>query len=893
MIGGISGSDTNDIFYTWLDPSSGAACLPSNHATCTGTVFAQQTSAFINPRDSLSSVVYNGDLYIIGGYDGFNYLNDIQYCPLNANGSVASCIQQTNAFTTGRNYLSSGIANGYLYITGGCSASTCGYLNDIQRMWVGQMGQVGATTQQTSAFTTLRTWHSSVVYNGYLYIIGGNAANSATGCDSTGHCSDIQFCPLNTDGSVGTCHYTENGNDDNTSFVAGAFAVGRFGHTSVLYNGYVYIIGGRAANSATGCDSNGYCNDIQFCPLNTNGTVGTCHYTHAGTDDGTSYVAGGFTTARSGFTSVVDKGYLYIIGGSHAGLNTSCNTVSSIYCNDIQFCPLNTNGTVGTCHYTHAGTDDGTSYVTASFTGARNLHSSVVYNDYLYIIGGTTDVSNQMDIQYCPINGNGTVGSCTDQLGAFTTARNSHSSVVYNGNLYIIGGSGADDIQYCPLSSSGWAGTCSKISAAFTTGRWNHTSIIYNGYLYIAGGQGTGTGCTSNKCNDIQYLPLSATALRAPYERVVDVGSTPGTLIQSLVYNGSATCGAQLMYATAGSNGVFGSFTTIPQALAGTTYSINAASKRYILIKVVMDDSVCGATSNITDVTVNYVIPPDSPTLITPASGVTGITTLTPAFTFRSADALNDNLQYMVQVCSDISCSSPLKIACQITSTSPSCTGSQTGWSGQDQGGGTAYTGNAVITSSTIATYTYSGSPALSWGTTYYWRAWAYDPSQTTWSINPSSIQSFTTSYQPTAPTLSKPSNTETGLSTTPELRFYSTDQDNDTLMYKILICANSDSTCSSPLQTILQTSSQVGWTSQSQSSGTKYASGQTAVYTVQTALSANTQYYWQVFAIDTSGTNTYSTGSSIQSFTTAAAAKPVVNIGGGTSIYSGTTIGN
>jgi hypothetical protein len=361
---------------------------------------------------------------------------------------------------------------------------------------------------------------------------------------------------------------------------------------------------------------------------------------------------------------------------------------------------------------------------------------------------------------------------------------------------------------------------------------------------------------------------------------MVDVGNG-SAVIQSLVYNGTATCGVQLQYATAGSNGTFGSITSLYQLFPGTTYTVNAANQRYIWLKLVMDDSSCGGQSSISDITVNYLVPPDSPTLITPASGATGLTTLTPAFTFRSADALNDNLQYMVQVCSDVACASPIATVCQANSTTPSCTGSQTGWSGQDQVGSTAYTGNATITSSTIATYTYSGSPALSWGTTYYWRAWAYDPSQTTWSINPSSIQSFTTNYAPGAPTLSKPSNTETGLSTTPELRFYSTDQDTDYLTYEIDIY---DSTCTTPItgSPFDENTSQAGWSSQSANSGGAYAAGQTAIYKLQTALTANTQYCWKARAKDPGGSNTFGSFSGTQLFTTLnTATQKTVKIGG------------
>lgn len=292
--------------------------------------------------------------------------------------------------------------------------------------------------------------------------------------------------------------------------------------------------------------------------------------------------------------------------------------------------------------------------------------------------------------------------------------------------------------------------------------------------------------------------------------------------------------------------------------------------------------------------------PPAAPALSSPSPGQASVS-FAPQFQLKTTDQESDYLNYQVNICNNSSCSSVKHSVCQISggTGAPSCgTVGQTGWSGQDANGGTAYTGNSSLAGSTTAAYTYQFSD-LSACTQYWWEGYALDPGgSNTWSPV-SAIQSFTTNCPPSAPTLTQPSGGQAGVSTTPEMRFYSTDQDNDSLEYKILICSSADTTCSSPLQTITQTSSQVGWSSQNQSTGgvpsSAYSGGQTAVYKVQTALSANTQYNWQVFAIDPNGTNIYGTGSTIQSFTTATAGKPQINIhpqGGDIKIYSGTSIG-
>jgi len=126
---------------------------------------------------------------------------------------------------------------------------------------------------------------------------------------------------------------------------------------------------------------------------------------------------------------------------------------------------------------------------------------------------------------------------------------------------------------------------------------------------------------------------------------------------------------------------------------------------------------------------------PAAPTLITPSSGGTGVST-TPSFTLRTTDANNDYLDYRIYIyqsdCSTAVGASPFDQ-----------NASQTGWSGQDANTNTAYVGSSTLTSSTIATYTYQGS--LSPNTTYCWKADAKDPGGSNTFSTASATQNFTT----------------------------------------------------------------------------------------------------------------------------------------------------
>ena len=334
--------------------------------------------------------------------------------------------------------------------------------------------------------------------------------------------------------------------------------------------------------------------------------------------------------------------------------------------------------------------------------------------------------------------------------------------------------------------------------------------------------------------------------------------------------------GQNTQTSTAYTSGTTATYTYTSTLSAGTTYCWTAQA---------IDpggSNVFSSAATTQSFTTNNT--PAAPTLSTPSSGATGIST-SPQFTLRTTDAESDYLQYKI-ILYQSNCSTVVATADQ--------TSSQTGWSGQDQQTSTAYTGSSSIASSTMATYTYTGT--LSAGTTYCWKAQATDPAGSNTFGGFSSTQSFTTNASPAAPTLSTPSSGATGQATT-NLAFTlkTTDADNDYLKYKIFLY---QSDCSTSVATFDQTSSQTGWSGQDANGGTAYvgnstlASSTLATYTYTGTLSANTTYCWQAQAIDPAGSNSFGSLSATQLFTTNSGTT-MVNIGGGTNIKGGTRFGN
>lgn len=686
------------------DNGSGSFSASVQYATISsGNVLSawSTTTSFQTPRAGLGAGIWGNYVYVYGGGDNSSLYNDVQFAPLNANGTVGTWHYTHNStddgttfsagFTTVRENFSYGLYNGNLYVIGGDAPGVSGPLNDIQFAQLNANGTVGAwntapftlpsniygqgsalytnhiltaggfdgTTYYqtvsytainnggtgdstnsvavtTSSFTAGRYSHASAAYNGYLYIMGGIHGAADTLCNTTAdvHCSDVQYAPLNPDGTVGAWHFTHDSNDDGTTFVSG-FHTARGALAAVAYAGYLYILGGVQASSNTACStvSGTYCQDVQFAKLNPNGTVGAWHYTHNSTDDGGSFVSG-FMNSRGAPGVAVYKGYLYLGGGNNG----------ATYYNDVQFAPINSDGTIGAWHYTHSSTDDGTTFV-SGFTTARSSMGFVAYNGFLYVAGGDSNAGANMynDVQYAPLNANGTVGTWL-QTNSFSKARRNMTVIPYEGYLYIMNGCQAgtsttcsvslNDSEFAAISSNGAVGQWRALLAATSNPITLTAAVPAAGRLYITGGVDSGgTLSSTTYYHNLDVLPRTGS-----YSKFIDLGSG-GNILSSITYNGFLAEGAaDISYRTAAS-------TTLGSVNPSNYINVCASGIRYVWLSVTLDDSAVGAVfpdaaggipANLTSVTVNY-----SAALTHPA----------PAQRLRGGKYFSSNVQQPLDLC--------------------------------------------------------------------------------------------------------------------------------------------------------------------------------------------------------------------------------------------------
>ncbi len=306
---------------------------------------------------------------------------------------------------------------------------------------------MGNFTQLSTTLPAARSGHSTVIYNGYIYSVGG-----------TGGVSTVSYATV-AGGNTGTWLST-------TSLPVNLSLSSVF-----VANGYLYAVGGFT-NSATAT--------TYYAQINGNGTIGAWNTT-------TSLPA-----ARYGAATVTNNGYVYILGGA----DSSHSATTTVY-----YATLNSNGTIGAWQ---TGT---------ALTQSLRFAQAVMHDGYLYVMGGNGGGNTSLNtIYYATPNSNGSLGSWTTSGVTLPAAMQSAGLFSYNSKIYYIGGcsgplSSGDGCFFAPASplvyevstSVGGALNAWQLSSTSSVlgGRAAFGLAVSGGYAYITGGYLPGGTATS------------------------------------------------------------------------------------------------------------------------------------------------------------------------------------------------------------------------------------------------------------------------------------------------------------------------------------------------------------------------------------------------------------
>jgi hypothetical protein len=222
-----------------------------------GSAWTTNSTSFNVARSGHTTIAYANNLYIIGGSNGTQYLNDVQVAPL---GYKVGSITQSGTAVTGSGTLWSGIATSTPIQFNDGTIGTISNVNSdtsltvsIGRTTTGsepyliQDGRVGAWSYSTSLPEPI-TQADGFAANGYMYLVGGRS--------SIGDCvPNTLLAPIsantftkNSTVSAGLNNPTGVGEWYETNQ---RYAGDRYGGSVAYNNGKMYITGGACENWPT------------------------------------------------------------------------------------------------------------------------------------------------------------------------------------------------------------------------------------------------------------------------------------------------------------------------------------------------------------------------------------------------------------------------------------------------------------------------------------------------------------------------------------------------------------------------------------------------------------------------------------------------------------------
>jgi len=452
-------------------------------------------------------VTANGYIYSLGGQGtsgSFSPISNVYYAKLAANGSISAWTNSANPIPQALMFGSGVTAGGYIYLLGGCinNSSPCTAIATVYYTKINADGSTGAW-HTTTAMPQALTNETSVVANGYVYVMGGD----------NGPISNTYYAKLNADGTVGAWQ------------TANSMPAARDNASSVIANGYVYVMGGRNSSGTPQTS-------IYYAPLNTDGSLGSW------VNEATNLLPQALQVA----SSVVANGYVYVMGGATNSAGTT--TVSTVY-----FAKLNADGTNGPW----------STNTSAPLPQSMCCQGVTVANGYVYNIGGWTGSANLSSVNYASTSriqlggsidlvglggqtlagAGGTGGSITAADGTFVGSLSVSGPSTFGQSISVAGSIAASSANISgsvPTASTGSVGT--NIN--------NPQGLAVQGrYAYTVNAANAGTAP-----NSLQVYDISNPA--AP----VNVGSSGSTGAGSSL-NGVAIAGRYVYSVSAGNNKLF------------------------------------------------------------------------------------------------------------------------------------------------------------------------------------------------------------------------------------------------------------------------------------------------------------------------------------------------
>ncbi len=639
------------------------------------------TWATINTLPNLlyehASAGFNGYVYVLGGNNGSAAISTVYYAKVNADGTLGSwaSLSTLPALNQG---LKSVISNGYLFVMGGYNGTLA--LSTVYSAKINTDGTIGAWNT-LNTLPVLRYQGSITSYNGYIFSAGGSTTTLATNATSTIYSAQVQ-----SNGTIGTwatlstmpvLNYglallansgylyllggqNSAGTNLSTMYSALINSDGTIGtwatlatmpvlnafNRSFVYSNYLYITGGVSGSQVS---------TVYSTQLKVDGTIGTWATVSTlpqALSQHRATVVNGYVILTGGYDGSAAKSTVYSASlQSSAFVVNAQNSFTQGMLVDIW---NNSQAVAGVTYSGQFATNTGVTINQTSNAPTANISSSLssvglgsagswtttsglpttlsrfaiaTANSYVYVLGGTTNdaAANAVSTVYSArINPDGTLGSWIP-LNTLPAVNYATNSTVYGNYLFLIGGADASATALSTVYSA-------ALKADGTIGTWNTLNTLplvrngvspaaYNGYLYVFGGW-DGSAATSTvysaQINGNGRIGAWATLSTMP-ALTCCTGSAMGSNGNFYIAGGFAGSSAQsTVYSVSlksdGTIGTWNTLNTLPRALSngfmvsgngylyfmgGSTSNTNATSRSEIYSAQIKVDGTVGTWSTV------------------------------------------------------------------------------------------------------------------------------------------------------------------------------------------------------------------------------------------------------------------------------------------------------
>jgi hypothetical protein len=440
--------------------------------------------------------IYNDVMYLIGGNSNGTLKSDVYYSKLSSTGTMNSWTATSNFSSYGARSTLGGsfstVWGAYIYVAGGCGTLTTGLCSALDSDTLLASINADGTLAEWNTINNLtssRAGYNLIAWQGGLYRMGGCTSVTSGSCNTA--LSTVEYGVINQDGDASTVSNSEP-------------------------SGTAPCSGGSPVN---------------------------CDLPTAGDSAG----QGGQMSSMV----VINNGYIYNIGGCTNVSGTNECSGGNGMSGNISYAALNSDGNMaspGTCGGTSYGLwcVDSTNRING--TAGVGAASATVFNNTLYVIGGTDGTGTwTSNVYYVGLNANGSLSGAWTTAGTGTTGLpsvfpgidNANTGIGYGyaftranpsspgttpGNLYYMGGCngaggiGCTNTNYstgvykCNISTAGAISGCTtsgqmQIDPDGTGTGFDGEGIglmagaIYANRLYLVGGAcQVSTGAATDPC---------------------------------------------------------------------------------------------------------------------------------------------------------------------------------------------------------------------------------------------------------------------------------------------------------------------------------------------------------------------------------------------------------